>query len=82
MKAMILTVNDESLLQLIEDLPGWRNLQIRHLRAVNAGTNREIHFYNVYLTKKQVAELGASKIKETYRAIEYRPFTGETKDDE
>jgi hypothetical protein len=64
---MILTVNESDLCNLIEDMPGWRNLQVRYLSRYADG-----RYYNVHLTKKQVAELGATRIKETYHATEYK----------
>ena len=67
MSGMILLVSETDLGSMIEDLPGWSNLQVRYLN-----TYKGIRYYNVHLTKKQVAVLGASKIKATYQATEYK----------
>jgi hypothetical protein len=66
-KDMMLIVHENDLLNLIQDMPGWNNLQIRFLSKYGDG-----RYYNVHLTKKQVAALGAAKIKATYHANEYK----------
>lgn len=64
---ILLIVNETDLGSIIEDLPGWSNLSVRYL-----STYKGRRYYNVHLTKKQVAALGASKIKATYQATEYK----------
>lgn len=70
MKDMLLIVHESDLANLIQDLKGWHNLQVRFLDSYGDG-----RYYNVHLTKKQVAELGASRIKDAYHANEYKPLT-------
>lgn len=60
---MMLIVHESDLANLIQDLKGWHNLQVRFLSVYADG-----RYYQVHLTKKQVAELGASRIKEAYHA--------------
>jgi hypothetical protein len=72
-KDMLLTVNVVDLANLIQDLPGWSNLQVRFLSEYEGR-----RYYNVHLTKKQVAALGVSSIKSKYRATEYKAFQEET----
>lgn len=68
-KNMIVTVTVLGLSNIIQDLPGWHNLQVSYLREYNGK-----RYYNVHLTKKQVAELGAAKILASYQATEYKAF--------
>lgn len=70
MKDMIIIVSETDLANLIEDMPGWHTIQVRPL-----GKYSNKRYYNVHLTKKQVAELGAAKIKDSYHANEYKPMT-------
>ena len=67
MKDMLLIVGETDLLNLIQDMPGWQNLQVRYLSGEG-----HARYFNVHLTKKQVAFLGAAKIKATYHAEEYK----------
>ena len=66
MSGMIIIVTEHDLGSIIQDLPGWSNLQVRYL-----GTQKSRRFYNVHLTKKQMALLGSKNIKATYQATEY-----------
>jgi hypothetical protein len=67
MKDMLLIVGETDLLNLIQDMPGWQNVQVRYLSGEG-----HARYFNVHLTKKQVAFLGAAKIKATYHAEEYQ----------
>lgn len=69
MSGMLLVVHEDDLVNLIEDMPGWHTIQVRYLNTDKSGRH-----YNVHLTKKQVAELGAAKIKAVYSATEYKAF--------
>lgn len=73
---MILTVSEFDLTNLIFDMKGWATLQVRYLNTV-AGRR----YFNVHLTKKQIAALGADNIKAAYHAAEYKAFQGENNAD-
>lgn len=67
MNGMMLIVSETDLGSIIEDLPGWSNLNVRYISLYKGK-----RYYNVHLTKKQTAALGVSKIKATYQATEYK----------
>lgn len=72
---MILVVTEHDLGSIIADLPGWSNLQVRYL------TNQKgRRFYNIHLTKKQLAALGEKNVKATYQATEYNAEETESKE--
>lgn len=72
MNGLILIVGEPDLASLIEDLNGWENLQVRYLSTYKGG-----RYFNVHLSKKQVAKLGTDRIKATYQATEYKAESNE-----
>jgi hypothetical protein len=54
---MIIIVDTMHLIQLIRDLPGWQNYQIRPL---------DNDQFNVHISKKMMQKLGPDRVRATY----------------